>query len=48
MWDHPQFGSRCEICYELITEDNCAVDEEGHKWDVCAGECARQAGIAER
>ncbi len=46
--DHPQFGMFCEICFHTLTVDTCVVDSDGQKWDVCAGECARQAGIVER
>lgn len=46
--NHPQFGTFCEICFEQLTPDKAAVDMEGVRWDVCAGECARQAGIAEK
>ncbi len=48
MIDHPVFGTRCEICFERLELEDCAVDTEGQKWDVCAGECARQAGIEEK
>jgi hypothetical protein len=37
----------CEICFESMTVDQCAVDLNGDKWDVHAGDCARQAGITE-
>jgi hypothetical protein len=46
--NHPQWGTICEICYTQLTPDTCAVDEHGQKWDVCAGDCARQAGITEQ
>jgi hypothetical protein len=38
---------RCCICGELHTEpfERLAVDDEGQRWDVCAGECAVEAGI---
>ena len=45
---HEHFGFRCEICFEVLTVDTCVVDENGQKWDICAGECARQAGIIEQ
>lgn len=45
--NHPTFGTFCEICFHQLTEQNCAVDTDGVKWDVCAGDCARQAGIRE-
>ncbi len=39
---------RCCICgrLHLAPYDELARDESG-KWDVCAGECARAAGIIE-
>lgn len=46
--NHPQFGTRCEICGEALTSEECAVDTGGQKWDICRGECARQAGIEEK
>lgn len=46
--DHPQFGLMCEICYRGLTPDECATDEHGQKWDVCAGDCAWHAGIIEQ
>lgn len=45
--DHPQFGLMCEICFRQLTPDMCAVGVGGHRWDICRGECARQAGIEE-
>lgn len=45
--NHPQFGTMCEICFQGLTPETCAVDTEGTKWDVCTGECARLAGIVE-
>lgn len=45
--DHPQWGTMCEICFEQLTVDTAATDTDGQKWDVCAGDCARQAGIVE-
>ena len=45
--DHPQFGTFCEICFTGLTVSACAVDAGGDRWDVCKGECARQAGIEE-
>jgi hypothetical protein len=44
---HPQFGTVCEICYVGLTPERCAVDANDVRWDVCSGECARLAGIAE-
>lgn len=46
--DHPQYGLMCEVCFTGLTPDRCAVDTNGDAWDVCAGDCARQAGIVER
>lgn len=46
--NHPQFGLMCEICFSGLTPEQCAVDVDGQAWDVCAGECARQAGIQEQ
>lgn len=46
--NHPQFGFMCEICYRGLTLDDCVTDTDGQKWDVCKGDCARQAGIIER
>lgn len=43
--NHPVFGAMCEICFSTLTHEQCAVDHEGTAWDVCAGDCARQAGI---
>lgn len=37
----------CCICFRLLTEDDCATDKEGQKWDVCKGSCAIQAGLGE-
>lgn len=45
--DHPQYGTRCEICFDQLTLERCATDTNGQKWDVCTGDCARQAGIEE-
>lgn len=38
---------RCCICGTLHEApfDDLAVDGDGDKWDVCAGECARDSGI---
>jgi hypothetical protein len=38
---------RCTICGELHVDpfDGLAVDANGVKWDVCIGDCARDAGI---
>lgn len=40
-------GRMCCICFDGLTDDTCAVDEDGVKWDTCKGKCARDAGIAE-
>lgn len=45
--DHPQFGTMCEICFAHLEPGECATDPTGQRWDVCAGECARQAAIIE-
>lgn len=45
--NHPQWGTMCEICFHQLTPDKCAVDADGVRWDVCAGDCAEQAGISE-
>jgi hypothetical protein len=36
----------CCICYRPLTPGECAVDAKGARWDVCKGDCAREAGIA--
>lgn len=38
---------RCCICGELHESpyDRLAVDSDGWKWDVCEGDCAREAGV---
>lgn len=46
--NHPQFGTFCEICYQQLTPDTCATDTNGQRWDICKGECARQAFITEQ
>lgn len=35
----------CCICFRPLTPEECAVDAEGSKWDVCDGTCAVEAGI---
>lgn len=45
--NHPQFGTFCEICFTGLTPHTCAVDKQGTRWDLCKGECARQAGVDE-
>lgn len=37
----------CCICFSPLEPDECAVDTDGVKWDVCKGECAREAGVIE-
>jgi hypothetical protein len=37
----------CCICFWPLTPEECAVDSDGQKWDVCKGECAADAGIKE-
>lgn len=44
---HPTFGTMCEICFSGLTAEDCVEDTSGQKWDVCKGECAKQAGIDE-
>ncbi len=38
---------RCCICGQLHTEpyDGLAIDTNGIRWDVCGGQCAREAGL---
>lgn len=43
--DHKDFGTFCEICFRQLTYEQCAVDKDGQRWDVCAGDCGYQAGI---
>lgn len=45
--DHPQFGTMCEICFQGLATEQCAQDTDGQRWDLCKGECARQAGLKE-
>jgi hypothetical protein len=35
----------CCICFKPLTPDECAVDSDGQKWDVCKGDCAQAAGV---
>lgn len=35
----------CCICFKALTPEECVMDSAGQKWDVCKGECAREAGI---
>lgn len=46
--NNPQFGTFCCICFEKLDPDSCAVDENGAKWDVCKGQCAKEANIREK
>jgi hypothetical protein len=36
----------CCICFADLTPEQCASDEHGNKFDVCEGNCARQAGLS--
>ena len=45
--NHPAYGTMCEICFSGLRTEDCATDTDGQKWDVCKGECAKQAGITE-
>jgi hypothetical protein len=45
--NYPTFGTMCAICFKGLTPEECATDADGQRWDVCEGECARQAGIHE-
>lgn len=45
--NHPQFGTFCEICFTGLTPETCVRDHTGVYWDICPGECAKQAGITE-
>jgi hypothetical protein len=45
--NHPYYGLMCEICFKGLTPDECARDTDNVLWDVCKGDCARQAGIKE-
>jgi alpha-D-ribose 1-methylphosphonate 5-phosphate C-P lyase len=46
---HGDGWQRCCICFEAHEApfDGLAVDEDGERWDVCSGDCARKAGITE-
>lgn len=37
----------CQICFEYRHKHELAVDTLGDTWDVCKGQCARDAGIEE-
>lgn len=43
--NHPNWGTICCICFEGLTEEQCAVEQSGDKFDVCKGQCALEAGI---
>lgn len=45
--DHRQFGTFCCVCMKGLKSEECAVDKDGVRWDVCKGECAREAGVEE-
>lgn len=45
--NHPTFGTMCEICFSGLTPEDCAEDANGQKWDICKGQCAKDAGIEE-
>jgi hypothetical protein len=38
---------RCCVCGELheAPYDGLARDEDGRLWDLCAGQCAKEAGL---
>lgn len=44
---HGDTWVRCCICGRLHSEPygELAVDTNGIRWDVCAGACAREAGL---
>ncbi len=46
--NHPQWGTMCEICFHQLTPETCVVDTDGQKWDICKGQCAKEAGIEEK
>ncbi len=35
----------CCICFNGLTPETCVVDIHGVKWDICKGQCAKDAGI---
>ena len=41
------FPLMCCICFSGLTPEECAVDTDGQKWDVCKGQCAIDTGIVE-
>lgn len=43
--DHPQFALMCEVCFRKLTPEQCVMDTDGQRWDICQGLCATQAGI---
>jgi hypothetical protein len=41
------YGLICCICFETLTPQQCFVDADGQKWDLCGSaekSCAEQAG----
>ena len=38
----------CCICFEGLTPEQCFVDNEGTKWDICPGQCAIDAGMEDK
>lgn len=47
-WSEHEFGRclYCEVCFKPLTPDECATDSDGEKWNVCKGECAKEAGLS--
>lgn len=39
------FGMLCQICFDPLVAERCAMDVEGRKWNVCDSGCAIEAGI---
>ena len=35
----------CCVCFSGLTPDDCHIDRQGNKWDVCKGQCAEEAWI---
>lgn len=53
MTNFADWGLICCICFRGLTPEQCAVDTDGVRWDVCAStvseeDCAKQAGIEEQ
>lgn len=46
--NHPTWGTMCEICFKRLTLEDCVIDTDGVRWDICKGECAILAGIKEK